>query len=90
MRYSRTVEPNDTHPAIHRMMIEAYRKMTPQQKLERVQQLNEAVLQLAAARILRERPGIDDRELRLRLASLWINAETMRRAFGWDPDLEGR
>lgn len=64
--------------------------MTPQQKLERVQQLNEAVLQLAAARIKQEHPGISERELRLRLGSLWLDSETMRRAFGWDPDLEGR
>lgn len=89
MRYPLNVALNDTHPAIHQMMVEAYRKMTPQQKLERVQQMNEAVLQLAAARITREHPGISKRELQLRLGSLWLDAETMRRAFGWDPDVNG-
>lgn len=84
------MELNDTHPDVHRKLIEAYRRMTPAQKLERVQQMNETVLQLAAARIEREYPGIDERELRLRLASLWLDAETMRRAFGWDPDVRGR
>ncbi|MFO0572248.1 MAG: hypothetical protein U0263_41885 [Polyangiaceae bacterium] len=78
--------PNDTHPAIEAMVVEGYRRMTPSQKLERVQQLNETVLQLAAARIRREHPGIEERELRLRLAALWLPRETLIKAFSWDPE----
>lgn len=78
--------PSDTHPAIERMLLEGYRRMSPAEKLRRVEALNEAVLQLAAARITREHPGIGERELRLRLAALWLDAETMRRAFDWPPE----
>ena len=81
---------DDTHPTIQRMLLDGYRRMTPAEKLRRVEELNELALQLAAARVKRERPGIDDRELRLRLASLWLDRDSMIRAFGWDPDLHGR
>jgi hypothetical protein len=81
---------DDTHPAIEAILIEGYRRMSPADKLRRVEALNEAVLQLAASRIRTEHPGIDERQLRLRLASLWLGRETMLRAFGWDPTSGGR
>jgi hypothetical protein len=68
------------------MMIEGYRRMSPAEKLQKVEQMNEAVLQLAAARIRKDHPGIDERELRLRLASRWLGRDLMTRAFGWDPE----
>jgi hypothetical protein len=77
--------PDDTHPAIEEMLVLGYRRMSPADKLRRVEAMNEAVLQLAATRIRAEHPGIEERELRLRLASLWLDPETMVRAFGWDP-----
>ena len=79
----------DTLPAVEAMLIAGYRRMNPAEKLRRVQALNETALQFAAARIRRERPGIAERELRLRLASLWLDRDTMIRAFGWDPDRQG-
>lgn len=64
--------------------------MTPAEKARIVEDLNLAVRQMAAARI-RSRYGQDlpERELRLRLAALWLDRETMIRAFGWDPEKEG-
>jgi hypothetical protein len=55
-------------------------------RLGRVFELREAALSLAAAR-LRERHGaLPPRELQLRLASLWLDRETMQRVFGWPDD----
>jgi hypothetical protein len=34
-------------------------------------------------------PDLSERELRLRLAALWLDRETMIDAFGWDPEVEG-
>lgn len=73
----------DTHPAAERVMLDGLRKMTAAQKLARVCALRAAVLSLAAARL--KESGATDREIRLRLAATWLPAETMRRAFGWDP-----
>jgi hypothetical protein len=80
----------DTAPAVEALLIAGYRRMTPAQKLARVEALNETALQFAAARVRREHPGIPERELRLRLASLWLDRETMIRAFDWDPERHGR
>jgi hypothetical protein len=82
--------PSDTARSAEAFVIEGYRSMSAADKLRRVDDLNEAILELAAARIRRER-GVDipERELRLRLASLWLDRETMVRVFGWDPEEKG-
>ncbi len=81
---------SDTDPRVLSALVAGYRRMSLAEKFRRVEQLNEAVLSLAAARIKKEHPSIGDRELRLRLASLWLDAETMKRAFGWDPHASAR
>ena len=82
--------PTDTSPAAERLLIEGYRHMTPEAKLARVAALNRALVELATAR-LRSQYGADltQRELRLRLAALRLEASTMREVFGWDPAIRG-
>ncbi len=82
--------PDDTAPGAEAVLVEGYRRMSAAEKLRRVADLNEAILDLAAARI-RGQYGQDvpERELRLRLASLWLDRDTMRRVFGWDPEEKG-
>ena len=74
----------DTHPAIEKMMIEGYRKMTPLHKLQQVNELNKSIQQLALSRIRKQYGNIPEREQRLRLASLWLDRETMIKVFNWD------
>lgn len=46
--------------------------------------------QMAAMRIqARYGPNLSEQELRLRLAALWLDRETMIAAFGWDPEVKG-
>ena len=80
---------NDTPPEIQRILIEGYRRMTPQQKMRQVNELTKSVQQLALARIHKQHGEISEREQRLRLASLWLERETMIRVFDWDPQKEG-
>lgn len=71
-------------------MADGYRRMSPAQKLKRVLDLNETVRALATARLRRTYGAdISEHELRLRLAALGLDRETMRRAFGWDPGEKG-
>lgn len=71
------------------MLVEGLRRMSSAEKLARVAELRQMALDLARVRI-RERHGdIPEREVRLRLASTWLDAETMRRVFAWDPDVRG-
>jgi len=81
---------SDTPRELESLIVQGYRRMTPKEKLERVGQLNRSIRTLALAGI-RQRHGADlsERELRLRLAALSIDRETMIQAFGWDPDEHG-
>lgn len=72
------------------LWIEGLRRMSPVEKLCRVADLNRTVVGLARERILSwHGPEISEREILLRLASLWLPADLMKRAFGWDPQKEG-
>jgi hypothetical protein len=87
-RSLRPISP-DTDPEAERILIEGYRRMPAWEKLQRVGELNELVQCLAMADIRRRYPNASPRECQLRLASRWIDADLMRKAFGWDPDKEG-
>ena len=80
---------HDTPKAMQQMLIAGYRKMSPQQKLKQVCELTRAAQQLALARIRKQYGIRSEREQRLRLASLWLDRETMIRVFHWDPQKEG-
>jgi hypothetical protein len=70
-------------------MIEGYRKMSAARKLQIMQDLINTASLLALGDIKRKHPKADRRELMLRLASRRIEPELMRKAFGWDPEVEG-
>lgn len=76
---------DDTPPEVEAFLVAGYRRMTPAERLARTCDLSLAVRQRALSRLRSEYPNAAARELRLRLAALTIDAETMRRAFGWDP-----
>ena len=80
---------NDTPSRIQNVLIAGYRRMTPQQKLQRVNELNKAIQQLALVRIKEQYGNIPEREQRLRLAALWLDREMMVRVFNWDPQKKG-
>ena len=80
----------DTPPEIEEMVLNRYRKMTPFERLLQVWELNRMAQYMAALRIQTQYgPELSERELRLRLAALWLDRETMIKAFGWDPEVEG-
>jgi hypothetical protein len=80
---------SDTTPEAEKILIEGYRKMTPQQKMKIVSDMTITVQQFALARIRKQYPDASEREQQLRLASLWLDRETMIRLFDWDPEKEG-
>jgi hypothetical protein len=80
----------DTPPEIEEILLERYRQMPPFEKLMQVFELNRLAQQMAALRLQAQYgPDLSERELRLRLAALWLDRETMIEAFGWDPEIEG-
>jgi hypothetical protein len=81
--------PSDTSPEAERIIIEGYRRMTPTQKLQRVESLNRALVILQKARIRADYGDIPDEEMRMRLGALRLGRETMIKVFGWDPEEKG-
>ena len=88
LQFMKTLSP-DTSPEVEQIMIEGYRKMSAARKLQTMQDLINAADLLALADIRRKHPKADQREMMLRLASRRIEPELMRKAFGWDPEVEG-
>ncbi len=76
-------------PKAMQKLIEGYRKLSFYQKLKQVDDLTIMVQKLAAARISRQYGKISEREMRLRLASLWLPREIMMKVFDWDPEVKG-
>jgi hypothetical protein len=79
----------DTPPEIEMLIVEGYRKMSAAQKLRIMQDLIRTAHLLALSDIKRRYPNAVKRELQLRLASRWLEPELMRKAFGWDHEVEG-
>lgn len=67
----------DTPALIEKIVIEGYRKMTSWEKMKRVSELNKAVQQLALSRIRKQYGDIPEQEQKLRLASLWMDRNTI-------------
>ncbi len=83
-------QSTDTPPEVEEILLEGYRRMPPIEKLRQVFDLNRTAQRMALLRIeARYGPNLTERELRLRLAALWLDRETMIKAFGWDPEIEG-
>ncbi len=79
----------NTPALIEKIVIEGYRKMTSWEKMKRVSELNKAVQQLSLSRIRKQYGDIPEQEQKLRLASLWMDRNTMIRVFDWDPKEKG-
>ena len=85
----KTLLPNDTDPTIEAILIEGYRAMSVAEKAKRVEELTNAVRELALADVRKHYPNATPHEQALRVASRWIEPELMLRAFGWDVEKEG-
>jgi hypothetical protein len=78
--------PSDTNPDIAARLIAAHRRMSPQEKIQRVLACNAAGDAMAIAGLRARHPSLSADELRLRLAALRLGRQAMIDAFGWDPD----
>ena len=75
----------DTDPDVERRQIEAWRRLTPGDKLTLVLRMNANVRQLALAGVRQRYPGASPREQFLRLAQVMLGDELARKAY---PDID--
>ena len=80
---------SDTSKEAERILIEGYRSMPPERKLQQVSALTQMVQRMALTRLRRQYGAMTEHEERLRLAALWLPRETMIRLFNWDPEEKG-
>jgi hypothetical protein len=80
---------SDTSAEAARVMLALYRRMSPERKGRCVAEMNEALRASQRAEIRVRHPHADAHELKMRLASRWIEPELMLAAFGWDVEKEG-
>ena len=78
--------PLDTSEEAWALMEEGLRNMSPAQRVQRAVALTILAHRMALAQIRRQHANEDERSQRLRLAARYIDAETMRAAFGWPHD----
>ncbi len=86
----RPARGSDTPPDVEQMMLEMWRRATPDQKLARMFGMGHMINELARSETRGRYPTATPREIELRLASRTLDRQTMMNAFGWDPDIHGR
>ncbi len=79
----------DTSDEAERVLVEAYRRMSPAQRIHRVRELIHYANELALSDIRRRHPQATERELQLRLASRRLDPALLREHFGWDVTVQG-
>lgn len=78
--------PRDTTEAAWAVVEDGIRRMSPAQRVKRSIALTILAHRFALGEIRRCYPDEDERQHRLRLAARYIDAETMRKAFGFPRD----
>lgn len=80
---------SDTSPEAERVMIERLRELPPWRRLQQAQDMTAMLRVFSLAGLKRRYPQASAQELQRRLAAVWLEPELVRRAYGWDPDVEG-
>ncbi|HLG17309.1 MAG TPA: hypothetical protein VJH03_22870 [Blastocatellia bacterium] len=80
---------SDTDPDIERRLIEMIRATPDWVKFERIASMTATCRRLALIGLRDRYPQATEEELKLRLASLELDRETMIKVFHWDPQVEG-
>ncbi|MFH0938732.1 MAG: hypothetical protein V1899_05565 [Planctomycetota bacterium] len=79
----------DTHPEAEKVLIALLRKTPAWQKCQQVSSMIHACRQLSLVGLRIRYPDASEKELRRRLAALWLPRELVIKVYGWDPEKEG-
>lgn len=73
----------DTTEAVDRLMFEAYARMSPDEKLRRVTDLNRACQTLSLQGFRAEHPDASEQEVQARWAATFLEEKVIYDMFGW-------
>jgi hypothetical protein len=80
----------DADAVFERVLFDRWRVMDAVEKAELIDSMARDAAELTRAGVRMRHPSADDREIELRAFALRLGRELMIRAYGWDPDIEGR
>ena len=80
------MQADDTAYEIERLMIDAWRTLSPAEKARHFRDACRAVDQLARAGVRARFPDAPEREVRLRVAAMRLGPDLMREVYGWNPE----
>lgn len=80
----------DTDPRAMEVWLELLRAKTPGEKIEMTFALTGFAMQMAQSGVRERYPEASEREVFLRTAALRIPRELMIKAYGWDPEQDGK
>ncbi len=75
----------DTTEAVDRLMFEAYGRMSADEKLRRVRDLNRTCKMLCLQGLRERYPDADETELSARWAATFLDEKIVSALFGWSP-----
>jgi hypothetical protein len=80
----------DTPPEVEEVLLDLLRRMSPEQRLQRMYELTATARALAAGRVRRQYgEQLEEHEVALRLGALVIDRQLMIEAFDWDGEARG-
>ncbi|HTA41028.1 MAG TPA: hypothetical protein VK789_01200 [Bryobacteraceae bacterium] len=77
---------SDTHPDALREYLKIQGRIPPEQKLQMIGELYDAMINLQTAEVRRLYPEADDREVFLRVTARRLGPELMKKVYGWQSD----
>jgi hypothetical protein len=76
------MKPEDTSPEAWQILLDIYRRMTPDEKLQRTFEMSDFLRSICEAGIRTAHPSASEREVFLRLTQRTIGHELFQRAYG--------
>jgi hypothetical protein len=86
---SSPIELERKDPELERILLNALRKMSPSEKVNKVNGMIAAMYYIAMSDVKVRYPEADEYECRLRVASRRVPPDLMLKAFGWDVKQKG-
>lgn len=80
----------EVSPEMRKLITERYRQMTPNERFQKMLDLNDFVKATQMTAVRSQYPEADEFEVKMRVASRWVrNPELLKAAFGWDVSEKG-
>lgn len=77
---------SDTHPDALRVWLKIQSQIPPEQKLQMISEMYDAIIELQMNEVRRLYPDADDREVFLRVTARRLGPDLMKKVYGWQPD----